>query len=86
MYCDDGRLCVCVCLSVSLAAFPHYCTDSGVILENDRRPFVKLIFPLDCVDSSNAAATVLFGFDRTVVCVNMYKIKFTSAFAIRNPA
>jgi len=32
VYIGHGRLCVCVCLSVclSLAAFPHYCTDPDV--------------------------------------------------------
>ena len=30
MYSGHGRLCVCVCLS--LAAFPHYCTHPDVTL------------------------------------------------------
>ena len=33
-YSGHGRLCVCVCLS--LAAFPHYCTDPDVSCRNGR--------------------------------------------------
>jgi len=30
MYCGHARLCVCLCVSLSAAAFPHYCTDPDV--------------------------------------------------------
>jgi len=32
MYIGHGRLCVCVSIYLSLAAFPHYCTDPDVTL------------------------------------------------------
>ena len=30
MYTGHGRLCVCLSVCLSLAAFPHYCTDQDV--------------------------------------------------------
>ena len=38
MYICQGRLCVCVYVSVclSLAAIPHYCTDQDATLEDGR--------------------------------------------------
>jgi len=40
MYIGHGCMCVCmsVCVSdcLSLAAFPHYCTDPDIIWENGR--------------------------------------------------
>jgi len=36
MYSGHGRLCVCLC--VSLAVFPHYCTDPDVTWWNGRVP------------------------------------------------
>ena len=42
MYSDHGRLCVCL----SLAAFPHYCTDPDVAWGNGRRfPLVLQRWP-----------------------------------------
>jgi len=36
MYSGHGRLCVCQCVCLSLAAFPHYCTDADVTWANGR--------------------------------------------------
>ena len=36
MYSGHGRLCLCVCVGLSLTAFPHYCTDPDVTWGNDR--------------------------------------------------
>jgi len=36
MYNGHSRLCVCLSVALSLAAFPHYCTDPDVSWENDR--------------------------------------------------
>jgi len=36
MYIGHCRLCACLSVCLSLAAFPHYCTDPGVRWENDR--------------------------------------------------
>jgi len=35
MYIGHGRLCVCVSVFLSLAAFPHYCTDPDVTWRDD---------------------------------------------------
>ena len=34
MYIGHSRLCVCLFVSLSLAAFPHYCTDPDVTWRN----------------------------------------------------
>jgi len=36
IYIGDARLCVCVSVCLSLAAFPHYCTDPDVTRGNGR--------------------------------------------------
>jgi len=36
MYIGHGRLCVCVSVSLTLAAFPHYCMDPYVTWRNCR--------------------------------------------------
>jgi len=37
MYIGHGRLCVCLFVCLSLAAFPHYCTDPDITWGNGRR-------------------------------------------------
>jgi len=36
MHSGHGRLCVCLSVCLSLAAFPHYCTDLDVTWGNDK--------------------------------------------------
>jgi len=36
MYSGHGRLCVCLCACLSLAALQHHCTDPDVTWENGR--------------------------------------------------
>jgi len=70
MYIGHGRL--CVCLSMSLAAFPQYCTDPDVTWRNGSGYLLVVQYWTESTDLQSVHGVCCY--DNTHVCNRLYNI------------